>query len=386
MKSAAKPAEPAPVMIYCKRCLEPNTRPDSVFDEEGVCLPCRLLETAHEIDWEARRRDLDAIVAWGKARNVSGYDCIIPVSGGKDSHRQAMYCRDVLGMKALLVSCGYPPEQQTERGAHNIGNLINLGFDCIYVSPAPETWRKLMRAGFFRWGNMFKSTELALYASAPKIATAWHIPLVIYGENPSLSWGSAGGSMNEDANQLRFSNTLQGGDVSWLLEAGFNLKEIYWYRYPPDRDVRRANLRMIYLGYFIHDFNDATNGRLAMEWGLRPREGEDAIPEDIGQVTTYDALDDDFVIVNQMLKQLKFGFGKASEQCSGMIRNGEITRERGLELANAYDGRCAHRYLRAFCDYIGVSEDEFWEQAERWRNRSIWEQDGNTWTLRYPLS
>ena len=373
-------------IAYCKRCLEPNTRPDSIFDEEGVCLPCRLVETADQIDWVARRRDLEEIVAWGRSRNVSGYDCIVPVSGGKDSHRQAMFCRDELGLNPLLVSCGYPPEQQTERGADNIGNLISLGFDCIYVSPAPETWRGLMRAGFEVWGNMFKSTELALYASAPKVATAWHIPLVFYGENPSLSWGSAGGSMNEDANQLRFSNTLKGGDVSWLLEAGFNLKELYWYRYPTDAEVARAQLRMVYLGYFIPDFNDTINGKLAMAWGLKPREGQDAISEDIGQVTTFDALDDDFVIVNQMLKQLKFGFGKTSEQCSGLIRSGQMTRAEGVELTNKYDGKCAHRYLKAFCDYIGVDEDEFWENAERWRNREIWQQNGNVWTLKYPLA
>ena len=373
-------------MLYCQRCLEPNTRPDSIFDEEGICFPCRLLETVHEIDWDARHRELEEIADWGRARNVSGYDCIVPVSGGKDSHRQAVYCRDVLGLKPLLVSCAYPPEQQTERGAYNIANLISLGFDCIYVSPAPDTWRKLMRAGFMIWGNMFKSTELALYATAPKVATAWHVPLVVYGENPALSWGSAGGSMDEDANRLKYNNTLKGGDVSWLLEAGFGMKEIYWYRYPSDAEVERAKLRMIYLGYFMEDFNDITNGEVAMELGLKPREDADAVLEDIGQITVYDALDDDFVIVNQMLKQLKFGFGKASEQCSGMIRAGVMTREEGVKASHLYDGKCAHRYLADFCNFIGVDEDEFWEQAERWRNRDIWVQDGNVWTLKYPLS
>ena len=170
------------------------------------------------------------------------------------------------------------------------------------------------------------------------------------------------------------------------LEAGFNTKEIFWYRYPSDKEVQRANLRMIYLGYFIKDFNDLTNGAMSLEWGLEPRSGEDACFDDIGQITTYDALDDDFVIINQMLKQLKFGFGKASEQCSSMIRAGVMTREEGVELANRYDGLFAHRYLKAFCDYIGVSEDEFWEQAERWRNKDIWGQQGNEWTLRYPLT
>ena len=109
------------------------------------------------------RRELDDIAAWARTRNVSGYDCVIPVSGGKDSHRQALYCRDELGLKPLLATCAYPPEEQTERGAHNIANLISLGFDCVYVSPGPETWRKAMQIGVGASTNscMFRSSVVA---------------------------------------------------------------------------------------------------------------------------------------------------------------------------------------------------------------------------------
>lgn len=369
---------------YCKRCLEPSTRPDCIFDDEGICLPCRYQEHIDEIDWPGRRVELDRIAEWGKAHNVSGYDCLIPVSGGKDSHRQALFCRDELGMKPLMVSCAYPPEQQTERGAHNIANLISLGFDCIYVSPGPETWRNLMREGFRRWGNIYKSTELPLYASAPRVAIMYHIPLVVYGENPALSWGSAGGSFDGDANRMKYSNTLKGGDNAWMLEAGASPEELYWYTYPPDEDIERADLRMIYLGYYIPDFNDFVNGPLAVAQGLQGREGFDAEPENIGQITTFDALDCDFIAVNQMLKQFKFGFGKVSEQCSGAVRAGEMTREEALELTNLYDGKCAPRYIRRFCEFTGITEDEFWEVAERYRNRDIWERDGNDWRLKHP--
>src|SRR6185436_11305402 len=120
---------------------------------------------------------LDEIAEFGRRNNVSGYDCIIGVSGGKDSVRQVMYARDELGLKPLLVSCTYPPEQMSERGAKNLANIISLGFDLISVSPAPQTWKSLMREGFLRFGNWARSTEMALYASAPKVAIAYHIPL-----------------------------------------------------------------------------------------------------------------------------------------------------------------------------------------------------------------
>lgn len=370
-------------LTYCKYCLEPNTRPDCQF-ENGVCLPCRYNMTINEIDWQERRNQLDEIVKWGKERNVSGYDCIIPVSGGKDSHRQAIYVKDELGLKPLLVSLTYPPEQQTHRGAHNLANLIKLGFDCYAINPGPATWRKLMKFTFMSFGNIFKASELAIYSSAPRIATLYNIPLIVYGENPSLSWGSAGGSTDGDANKLRDANTLKGGDLSPYIDSGFEHSELYWFTYPPHQDVERANLRMIYLGYYISDFNDIENSRIALESGLEPRMGIDAIPEDTGQIYFADALDDDFVIINQFLKHLKFGFGKTSEQCSGAIRAGVMTREEGLEKTTKYDGKCATRYIERFCKYIDISIDTFWEIAESYRNHDIWIKVNGEWKLKCP--
>jgi len=372
------------VMKYCKRCLEPDTRPDCHFDDEGICLPCRYQETAHLIDWEARHKVLLEIAAWAKTTNVSGYDCVIPVSGGKDSHRQALYVRDELGLKPLLVSCAYPPEEQTERGAHNLANLVELGFDVIWVNPGPETWKRMMRFVFLEFGNLYKASELAIYATAPRIATAYNIPLVVYGENPALSWGSHGGSTDGDANMLRMSNTLKGGDLSPYTDAGFPLNALYWYTYPSEREVERAGLRMIYLGYYIPDFNDEVNSRIALEHGLEGRGGEDSIPEDTGMIYFADALDCDFIMVNQMLKHMKFGFGKTSEQCSGAIRAGRMTREEGVELTRRFDGRCAPRYVRRFCEYLGITEEQFWEVAERYRNPDLWERRDGKWELRYP--
>ena len=375
-------------MQWCKRCLEPDTRPDCKFDEGGVCLPCRLLDHAHEIDWDGRKKELDKIVAWAKSNrktSISGYDSIIPVSGGKDSHRQALYARDELGLRPLLVSLSYPPEQLTKRGAHNLANLIELGFDCFSISPAPEVWKRLMTTGFIKFGNWCKPTELALYASAPKIAIRYNIPLLIYGENPALSWGSAGGSLDGDANRMKYTNTLKGGDIDPYLDDGFSMEEMYWHRYPSDAHIERADLRMIYVGYYMKNFNDPENGRLGLENGMEPRSGIDSILEDIGQVTTFDALDDDWVIVNQMIKSFKFGFGKAAEQLSGMIRMGLVSREEAINIARQLDGKCAPRYIDSFCNYLGISEEKFWEVANSYRNPDVWEPDGNGWRLKVPM-
>ena len=104
------------------------------------------------------------------------------------------------------------------------------------------------------------------------------------------------------------------------------------------------------------------------------------------QINDFDALDDDFVHVNQMLKHFKFGFGKVTEQASGAIRNGVMSRAEAIEVIRKYDGKCADRYIRKFCEYIDCSEEEFWRVAESYRNPDIWERDGDgKWKLKYAI-
>lgn len=373
-------------MRYCTRCVEPDTRPGQIFDDAGVCLPCRIAETKEVIDWDARARELQEIIAWGRARKTSVYDCLIGVSGGKDSTRQALYVRE-LGLKPLLVCCTYPPEQVTDRGAANLANLCRLGFDVITVSPAPQLWKRLMRAGFLRFGNWCKATELALYTSIPKTAVAYHIPLIFLGENPALAWGTAVGSFDSNANNMRVTHTLQGGDPRPLLDDNDDLRKLYWWQYPPERDFERAGIRMVYLGYFMKDFNDYENARVSIENGLAVREGRDADPGETGSINNFDALDDDFVHLNQMFKWFKFGFGKVSQQVSGAVRNGYMTREEAVDLVRKYDGACHDRFVRHFIDVIGITPGQYRETADRFHNRDVWTQNADgTWRLKEELS
>lgn len=367
-------------MIFCKKCVQPDTRPSIVFDAEGVCPACRFAEDAPAIDWAERRREIDAIADFGRRNNVSGYDCIVGVSGGKDSLRQAMYVRDELHLKPLLVCCSYPPEQLTERGARNLSNLIGLGFDTISVSPAPQVWKKLMREGFLRYGNWAKSTEMALYASAPKVAIAYHIPLVFLGENPAITVGELGvGSTTGDANRMKYCHTLSGGPEA-LMDGSISEREVLWYRYSSDEELEMGDLRVVYLGYYIPGFTKRGNAEYSMAHGMEVR---DESPEDIGDLTGHEALDDDFVIINQMMKYLKFGFGKVSDQVCEEIRLGRMTRDEAIALVKRYDGKCADRYIRRFCNYLDITEQQFWEVAERFRDKTIWERaPDETWQLK----
>ena len=208
-------------MKYCKKCLQPDTRPNTKFLSDGICPACNYFEELKKVDWEERYEILQHELEKYRSQSNQMFDCIIGVSGGKDSTRQALWVRDKLGLKPLLVSLSYPPEQITDRGTDNISNLINLGFDVIISAPSPQTWRLLMRESFFRFTNWAKSTELALFSSVPQLAIKYKIPLILWGENPGLQLGDMKslGKTGFDGNNLRHLNTLSGAQPEWIKES-----------------------------------------------------------------------------------------------------------------------------------------------------------------------
>lgn len=362
-------------MKYCLKCLQPDTRPGIRFDAQGICPACNYHASLTDVDWDERRRELNEIVAFGRAHSHSGYDCIIGVSGGKDSTRQALFVKDVLKMNPLLVNLGYPPEQVTKRGVDNVANMISHGFDCISINPAPGIWRTLMRKGFFEYTNWCKSTEFALYSSVPRFAIAYQIPLIWWGENTALQLGDLNvmGKTGADGNNLRRMNTLGGGDITWLLGNAITRDRVLQYIYPSEEEMNDANLRIIFLGYFWKDWSLVDNGNYSALRGLDVRREP---PWAIGDPVGVTALDEDWVTFNQMIKYLKFGFGRVTDYINEDIRNGRMTRQQGIELAERYDGTCAPRYIESFCAYIGISVDQFWQQVDKSVNPVLFEREG----------
>ena len=368
-------------ITYCKRCLQPDTRPNTKFNDDGICPACAYVSTKDHIDWDVRKKELEEICEFGKANSSRGFDCLIGVSGGKDSTRQALFVKNVLKMNPLLVCCTYPPDQVGELGPANMQNLISLGFSAIVVGPAPQTWKKNMRHGFFKYGNWAKSTELALYASLPRVAIAWQIPLAFLGENPALTIGELGvKSTGYDGNQTRWLNTLAGGDPLWLCVDGLTSKDILSHYYPTEEEMVRANIRVVYLGYFWNMWSKLENGIIAALNGLDVRDDH---PKDIGDIYGCNALDEDFMTVNQMIKYRKFGFGRVTEIVNEEIRYGTLTRGEGIKLLEKYDGKCSDELIRKFCHYLEISLDEFWRVVDSYTNKDLFEKDSSgEWKLK----
>jgi N-acetyl sugar amidotransferase len=361
-------------MKYCKCCLQPDTRPNSKFTPEGICPACDYFERLQFVDWQERYDILqDLLAAYKKKRdNKHRFDCIIGVSGGKDSSRQALWVRDKLGLKPLLACLSYPPEQVTGRGTNNISNLIELGFDVVISAPAPGTWQRLMKLSFDKFTNWARSTELALFSSVPQLAIHYDIPLILWGENPGLQLGDLKtlGRTGYDGNNLRYMNTLSGGALEWIREAGFELKDLIPYQYPTPDDFDRHGLQIVYLGWFLGDWSLVNNGMYAAASGLEVREDTVANTGDLHGVTS---LDEDWVTLNQMIKYYKFGFGRVTDYANEEIRLGRMTRTAAIELVEQHDDACGDNYIEAFSDYIGLSVDQFWAKVDSSVNRQLFD-------------
>lgn len=361
-------------MKYCKKCLQPDTRPGIVFDEHGVCAACNYQDQVyHTIDWEARQKKLHEIAEWAKSKNAP-YDCVIGVSGGKDSTFQALYAKEKLGLHVLLVNC--EPDGITEVGKKNIENLISKGFDCIKIRTDPKVCKILARKSFYEYGNIVKPSEYPLWVSAFRIALSFDIPLIVQGENAALTLGvSKNQSTGGDAFNVTELNTLAGCTAEEWIGDGVTEKDLYFYQFPDKKLFAEKDIKAIWLQYYVKEWSQVYNADFAIARGLMGRTTEKL--EDIGRYRRYTALDSDIQIVNQMLKYLKLGFGFATDEACYDIREGRLSREDAKWLVEQYDGKCGEQYIKDACDYMGITVEEFWKEIDKWVNKDLFYKDDN---------
>jgi len=364
-------------MKYCKKCIQLDTRPHIKFDDDSVCYACKYQEKVdNDIDWDKRKKQLHEIADWAKKNAKGTHDCVIGVSGGKDSTFQAMYAKEELGLNCLLVNLA--PDGITKWGAQNIENLIQKGFDTIIMRPNPIIWKKLIKHAFYKYGNPVKPTEYPLWASSYITALKFGIPLIIQGENAGLTLGVVKGVGDGDnALDVNLLDTMAGGNASdWEVE-GIKLNEILWYQFPDKNEIKKSNIRAIWLNYYAKEWGYRHNIEFAKKHGLMGRQHHDS--NLTGRLSPYCSIDAESAqIVNQLLKYLKFGFGFVTDEVCYYIRSGDMTREEGIEKVKQYDGKCGDIYLKYFCDYIGISIDEFWRVADQYVNKDLFEKDPKT--------
>ena len=361
-------------MRYCQRCILPDTRPGLTIDEEGICSACRGHEDKeHHIDWPARETAFAALVADAKRRST-GYDCIVPVSGGKDSWYQIIKAQEY-GLKVLAVTWRTPA--RTEIGQQNLDSMIRcLGVDHIDYTINPDVERRFMKAAFEKLGATGLPMHMALFAIPIRLALQLRIPLIVWGENAQLEYGGAKDerlATHLDRDWLAKHGCLQSTNAAdWVGEEGLTEEDLAAYALGEVDDFK---LESVFLGSFFK-WNSFENARVAAERGFK----SDASHLKTG---TWDFADIDcrFISLHHFLKWYKFGITRSFDNLSVQIRMGMTTREEAIEIVRQKGWEAPNEDIKAFCAFQGLPEEWFWRVCESFRNPAIWRRDSDVWKI-----
>lgn len=355
-------------MKYCKLCLLPDTKPQLTFDENGVCSACINNKLKENVNWGQKRTDFQRIIEKYKNSEGSNYDCIIPVSGGRDSTYQTYAMKEMFGMNPLAVA--FHPLDQTEIGRKNLDNLKKLNVDCIEFSTKPETYLKLAKFGLTELGDFQWPEHIGIYTVPVQIAVKYNVPLIVWGENPQLEYGMPT-NIDEDTILDREWNEKNGGyfldkiKPADMIKYGFDKRDLLPYIYPTDEEIRKVGVTGIFLGSYIK-WDIFKQLELVKDLGFT--ENVDPIE---GTYQKFENLDVYFTVFHDYFKFLKFGFGRATDHASIEIRYGRITREKGIELVKNHEGKIPKKYLTKFLEYAQIDEKEFHKICDDFTNKEI---------------
>ena len=360
-------------MNYCKRCLYPDTKPQLVFDENGICSACKNHELKEKIDWKSKEKELKEILEKFRSKN-NYYDCIIPVSGGKDSHFQTYTIKEKFGLNPLVVN--FHPLDQTGIGKKNLDNLKKLGVDCIEFSPNPSVYLKLARFGLKKLGDFQWPEHIGIFTVPVQIAVKYKIPLIIWGENPQFEYGQPTDIAIDtildrewlEKNGGYFLDKIKPQD---MIKHGFELNDMQPYLYPSDEEINQVGITGIFLGSYIKwdIFKQLeTVKAIGFQENDEPKEGT---------FNKWENLDVYFTVFHDYFKFLKYGFGRATDHASIEIMHGRISREQGLKLVKQYEGKIPRKYLKKFLEFADMSMDDFIGICNEFTNKEIFKVDEN---------
>lgn len=370
-------------MDYCARCMYPeNAKPTIIFDDEGICSGCRYHESREqlEINWDERKEIFEQIVdeARRMARRLgNSHDCIIPVSGGKDSHYQVWLLKKKYGLNPLLVTFNHA--FNSPAGNRNLQNLVSKsGCDLVRYTAGLDSVRRISRHMLETVGDLTWHYHAGIRTLPFQIAVKYNIPLVVWGEHgfAELTGIVTLEDFVEFTKWTRKEHDMRGYEPTDLIGKGdITERDIAPYVYPDDEDIGRIGVRGIYLSNFFPWDAKAQGEKMIEEW-------------DFGTVSykrertfnLYSKIEDHANDVHDYLKYLKFGYGRATDDASIEIRHGRMTREEGLKLVEQYDATIPST-LDFYCDFMGISTEQFYNFVAPMRDQRIWNNSGSTWQV-----
>ncbi|HID28860.1 MAG TPA: N-acetyl sugar amidotransferase, partial [Desulfobacterales bacterium] len=332
-------------------------------------------EKKQAINWEERRSEFETIVQEVK-HAADGYECLIPVSGGKDSTMQVVKALEY-GLRVLAVTWRTPA--RTPIGQQNLDNLIRLGVDHVDYTINPDVERRFMYKTLVEKGDTAIPMHMALFAIPLRIATAYGIPLVLWGESPHMEYGGTPEERRRNSLDFQWLKThgiLHGTSVDDWIDEHLTRKDLEAYRLPDEEEFKRKGIRSIFLGFYF-EWDPEESLRIAREHGFRPREEGPKVG-----YYNYADIDCDFISVHHHFKWLKFGCTRLFDNLAIEIRNGRMTRDEAISIIAKRGDQTPHEDIKKLCDFMQISLEHYRDIEDRFRNPEIWSRERGKWVIR----
>lgn len=366
---------------YCISCMYPETKPGIFFNDLGVCNACYNYNDRKKINWNDRRKEFEKITDSYRSNDGSNYDCIVPVSGGKDSTYQVIRVLQA-GLNPLCVTA--ETDSLSEIGRRNLENLKKIGVDHINVTTNPKVRRKLSRLALREVGDIQWAEHVTIFTVPVQIAVEKNIPLIIWGENPQHEYGGPAADAENnilDHNWLRKFGGMLGIDVNQLVgKDGITRKNLIPYLYPSDSELKRVGVTGIFLGYYF-PWDGYNNTLLAQAHGF------ECYPTPVeGSLDNYENLDNYYHRIHDYFKYLKFGYSRATDQANIHIRRKHLERTDIVEFIKNNDGCYPSVYLgrtlESILEEIDMTQYEFDDICNKFTNKDLFKVDSNGEFLR----
>jgi N-acetyl sugar amidotransferase len=360
---------------YCVRCVMPHTKPDLRIDDDGVCNACRSYDQRTEVDWEQRSSELLTITSRYRAENGTSWDCIVPVSGGKDSTYQVVRMLQ-LGLNPLCVTASTC--HLADIGRRNIQNIKNLGVDYVEFSPNPVVRRKLNRIGLTDVGDISWPEHVAIFTIPVRAAVQYGVPLIVWGENSQNEYGGPAAAAEDNVLTRRWLEEfggLLGMRVTDLIGVdGIEKRHLVPYTYPTDDELQRVGVTGIFLGHYL-PWDGYSNALISQAFGF------ETLNKTVeGSIVNYENLDNLQTGIHDYFKFLKFGFGRSTDIACLHVRRGRITRQDALAMVKQHDGKFPWTYLhvsiKKILEPLEMGIEEFISICDRFTNKAIFKTDG----------
>jgi len=364
---------------WCSNCLSMSTRPRITFDEKGFCNACRWAEDKKTLDWGYREKQLTDLL--DKHRSESGgFDCMVPVSGGKDGSYVAYNLKHKYGMNPVALTI--TPALALDLGDENLKAFIASGYNHISVNPAYESMRVLNKQGFIEMGFPYFGWLISIQAAVVRMASHLGISLIFYGEDGEVEYG---GSKETDSTAIYDVDYmkkiyLEGGFEKVLDASNLTESDLYFFRFPNDEALANNPIDITHWSYF-ENWDPYRNYLVAKkECGLKEAEENSA-----GTFTNFSQNDQALYALHTYMMYIKLGFGRANQDACIEIRRGSMDREQAVNLVNLYDGHYPEEFIETYLNYYQMTLQEFNDVIDSWANEDLFEKIDGYWKPKFTI-